>query len=371
MLRKQYGEIRLILASYDWQGDRQRDLALVHEIIPSASPRWTLTWGLARMCDIIKPQSGNTWWITPLKNVMPEVDLVLSIGGDNYCYTEPAFYYAMNTMVHRRGKPLVLWGASVDGKLITPAMRSDLQAFALITARESETLANLAAHGITANVRHVADPAFTMEVEPIDTMPFLPHGETVLGFNISPLLRRYREQGEETEFMSDTVSFLRYVIDTLQMGVLLIPHVTQPMPSGEAWNDDAAFMRSLLPMVQRPERITLMPSCYNAAQTKYIIKQCGVFIGARTHCTIGALSLGIPTLSIGYSIKARGINLDLFGHTRYLLDIAQLSEHTLIDGLHTLLEEAGTIRAHLKSVLPDVRARAYRAVEYLVEGRLL
>ena len=44
-----------------------------------------------------------------------------------------------------------------------------------------------------------------------------------------------------------------------------------------------------------------------------MISQCSYFIGARTHATIAAYSTGVPTLTLGYSVKSQGIAKDLFG----------------------------------------------------------
>ena len=51
----------------------------------------------------------------------------------------------------------------------------------------------------------------------------------------------------------------------------------------------------------------------NCMEIKGIISKCRFFIGARTHSTIAAYSTCVPTLAVGYSIKARGIARDIFG----------------------------------------------------------
>ena len=52
-----------------------------------------------------------------------------------------------------------------------------------------------------------------------------------------------------------------------------------------------------------------------------------MFIGARTHATIAAYSSCVPTLVVGYSIKARGIAKDLFGTDEgYVLPVQALAK---------------------------------------------
>ena len=60
----------------------------------------------------------------------------------------------------------------------------------------------------------------------------------------------------------------------------------------------------------------------DAMRLKGIISQCRFFVGARTHSTIAAYSCCVPTLVVGYSVKAKGIARDLFGsETNYVLPV--------------------------------------------------
>ena len=52
---------------------------------------------------------------------------------------------------------------------------------------------------------------------------------------------------------------------------------------------------------------------HNAEELKGFIARCKYLVAARTHASIAAYSSKIPTLVVGYSIKAKGIAKDLFG----------------------------------------------------------
>lgn len=66
-----------------------------------------------------------------------------------------------------------------------------------------------------------------------------------------------------------------------------------------------------------------------------------MFIGARTHATIAAYSSLVPTLVVGYSVKARGIARDLFGTEKnYVLPVQLLrKEEDLTGGLQVACGE--------------------------------
>ena len=85
------------------------------------------------------------------------------------------------------------------------------------------------------------------------------------------------------------------------------------------------------------------------------------FAGARTHATIAALSSGVPTLSFAYSIKAKGINLDIFGHNRYSLDPSDLQPETVSKKITSIMNDEVGIREELGDRIPVIQRMALQA----------
>jgi colanic acid/amylovoran biosynthesis protein len=138
-----------------------------------------------------------------------------------------------------------------------------------------------------------------------------------------------------------------------------------PLNGAGFGNDERCHRELLHDLADLGDAVRCAPSGLNAPQTKQLIAGCRYFIGARTHATIAAMSSGVPTLSIAYSVKARGINLDLFGHERYVLDTRQLDANGLAAGLALLRDEEPAIRALYAERLPAWRVRAEAGVEAL------
>src|SRR3546814_13436250 len=101
--------------------------------------------------------------------------------------------------------------------------------------------------------------------------------------------------------------------------------------------------------------VTIMPSTFNASQIKGVIANLRFFIGARTHATIAAMSSTVPTISISYSIKARGINRDLFCDLPVVLETPSLNLQPLTEKLELLQSEAKRIKEILEKTLPEMR----------------
>jgi len=136
--------------------------------------------------------------------------------------------------------------------------------------------------------------------------------------------------------------------------VLLVPHVFEP------GNDDQAFMAQLLARIGAPaDRLALLDGRdLSCMQLKQLISRLHVFIGARTHATIAAMSRGVPTLSIGYSVKARGINEEVFGSTDWMVSHKGLDAATLVARYKTLDESAAKIRDVLARRMTDYQLTA-------------
>ena len=146
------------------------------------------------------------------------------------------------------------------------------------------------------------------------------------------------------------------VTQAIEMPIYLILHVTNPTSS-----DHEFMQRALSPIKDRNGTITLVPPDYNAAETKWIISRLALFAGARTHSTIAGLSSCVPTLSFAYSIKARGINQDIFGHTDYCMEPTDLDAGAVAGRVTSMLDEGAAIRNDLAERIPAVQGAALSA----------
>ena len=207
------------------------------------------------------------------------------------------------------------------------------------------------------NVHAVADPAFVMDaVKPEGIDDEFPIDEEAIGLNLSPLMAKYVSGGDIDAWTTLAASIIEGVAKKTGMPVYLIPHVTNPTS-----NDHEFMQRALSLITDRNGNITLVSPEYNAAETKWIISQMALFAGARTHSTIAALSSGVPTLSFAYSIKAQGINRDIFGHTNYCMEPTDLDAEAVASRITSMLDESATIRRELVGRNPDVQRAALSA----------
>lgn len=332
-----------------------------------ASQRWAWLHALARPKPSLQPE---------LLEDLKRSDILLSIGGDNYSldYGLASLYYFVGVAetAMRMGKPAVLWGASVGPFSKQPIaerrMAEHLRKLTLVTVRESRSIEYLKGIGVSDNVVPVIDSAFAMTPEAIDTSAWWPTvpGDGVLGLNIGALIDDMRRQnGNADGAVGAAADFVRQLLAETTISILLVPHVA-PLNGATKWNNDEDFNARLLDALGGAQaRLSSVPSGFNAAQLKHVISQCRFLIAGRTHATVAAFSTGIPTISIAYSVKAKGINRDLFGHEGYVLETPKLSHETLWGAYQTLVRDESNLLDHYAKSLPDWRKRARSGAEKL------
>ena len=373
MLRKSFKNPEITISTVDYKREKLIDFGPGVKIIPAQFKniwkRWRWQWALRQLYKYFFKKDHWKVPYYPLFSAIDKADVVLSVGGDNYSmdYGFPDYFIGLNRLVKERGKKLVIWGASVgpfpEGKNIRNIIRS-LQLADLITAREPVTIDYLEKLGISAAVKRVSDPAFLLPLESVSLKDIFPDTTNDwVGVNVSPILSHYTDGKKDTYIIEEVSRFLAKLINDHDFHILLIPHVI----NSNNFNNDYGFMQKIQKRLQHTRKITAIPGNYNAMQTKFIISKCRFFIGARTHSTIAALSSGVPTLSLGYSSKSKGINRGIFGSYDFLLAVNNISTENLYEKFEHLHSQEEKVKKILAERIPVLKGLAWDNVRYLRE----
>lgn len=299
--------------------------------------------------------------------------LAISIGGDNYCYENMLGDLRLaNSAFNRRGTRTVLLGCSIEPELLKrKEIAEDLRKYHTIIARESITYEALkeafgktskeisektdkgmaeAVSGGCPEVLCFPDPAFTLMAKELPLPEGFALGNTV-GINVSPMIQdNEKKSGVTMENYKELISF---IIQNTDMQIALIPHVVWER------NDDRGPLHELYRAFADTGRVVEIGDG-GCEELKGFIGRCRFFVGARTHATIAAYSMGVPTLVAGYSVKARGIARDLFGtDENYVLPVQSLEKKDdLTKGFQWLLSHEKEVREKLGEVMPGYKKRA-------------
>lgn len=283
-------------------------------------------------------------YIETIKKANRVSTLALSVGGDNYCYEGTEIYGYLNREYHKRKLKTILWGCSIEPDIVNrKSVAKDLKTYNLIVARESITYE--AVKSIGANAILAPDPAFFMTPKSCEMHPQL-LDNNVIGINVSPLILEYAS--DDNIAYKNFLELIKYILKETDAKIALIPHVVWKK------NDDRMVLSRLYEDAGRDDRIIMIED-HTAPELKYIISKCRIFVGARTHATIAAYSSLVPTIVVGYSVKARGIAKDLFGTEKnYVIPVQELKEpFTLVETFKRLDKNRDQIQDHLRTIMPE------------------
>jgi polysaccharide pyruvyl transferase WcaK-like protein len=353
---------------FELQCKNELDDAITHKRIKYYQHQFGWEWGIQRIFYRFNPKKRNYRLFNEMLPFIGDASAVLSVGGDNYSldYGIPRLYTVLDDIVLEKKKPLILWGASVGPFDALPEyeryMIDHLKKVTAIFARESVTVDYLAKKGVSENVYLVADPAFLMDpIEPKVESKHLAIDKDAIGINLSPLMAKYVTGGNLLKWERVAADIVSSIAEKTSRPIYLVPHVTI------SYSNDFTFLEKIRDLTESniKREINLIPPSYNAAEIKWIISHMSLFAGARTHSTIAALSSSIPTLSFAYSIKAQGINRDIFGHEAYCLTPDQLTPEIVTTRIESMLAATDQINRELMEKIPIIQKRAMNSGQYL------
>lgn len=282
--------------------------------------------------------------------------LAISIGGDNYCYDNMLSDLRLaNSAFNKKGAKTVLLGCSIEPLLLQREdIVKDLMQYHTIIARESitfEALKKMTADRKKApDILCFPDPAFTLGKKELPLPEGFAAGNTV-GINVSPMVQD--NEGKTGITMESYQALISYIIGHTDMQIALIPHVVWDR------NDDRKPLHTLYEAFKDTGRVIELPDL-SCEELKGYISRLRFFVGARTHATIAAYSSLVPTLVVGYSVKARGIARDLFGtEENFVIPVQSLKEpEELVKGFIWVRDREEEIRLKLKQIMPEYQNQA-------------
>jgi polysaccharide pyruvyl transferase WcaK-like protein len=162
-------------------------------------------------------------------------------------------------------------------------------------------------------------------------------------------------------FKADYRELLRQLVDwilaTSNVNVLLVPHVFGR--DGDTRTDSAAsseLVAMLSSANNARERVRLAPDLPNEQQLKWLIARANWFMGTRMHATIAGLSSSVPTATISYSDKARGV-FETCGQGAQIVDPRHGSTQECLERLQQLFNGREASRPALAQAIADVKRR--------------
>ena len=270
-------------------------------------------------------------------------------------------------------KPILLFPASIgpfNTKFTRFLARFSLNRVKVVVAREEITKKYLQEIGVRESLIYLTlDTAFILPEAPYDRVKEIfskegidKGGKTLIGMNISQLLSYKSKKGEaKHDYITLMAQIADYLAINLNAMVIFIPHSIYLKEAVEIkgetkriGGDDITAVKEAFKRVKNKDKIIPIVNDYTVAELKGIIGQCDLFIGARMHANIAAISIGVPTVAIAYSHKAPGI-MSMVGLKDYVCDFRTMDFEELTSMINMMWSNREELRKNLISKVKELK----------------
>jgi colanic acid/amylovoran biosynthesis protein len=315
-----------------------------------------------------------------------QADVILEISGGGLTESRGRgiiYHYLHIWLATALGKPTVVYSASLGPPasrgLWKFIIRHVLNAVDLIITRGAVSADYVRGMGVNRPaIYSYHDGAFLMtaasneRVDEIFSECGIGQDDLLIGISVSrPIANQYRRsQGRPPrynklppryqEFIELMAKVVDHLTEELKATVLFVPHVTGP----QELNDDRIISQAIyLASINKPS-VKLIVNEYTPQEMKGIIGRCSLFVGARMHACISALSMGVPTINLSYHHKSEEV-MEMLGQQDMICPARTLSYEELTAKINQLWLRRAQAREELTSRLGELELRGLLGLELI------
>lgn len=189
----------------------------------------------------------------------------------------------------------------------------------------------------------------------------------LVGLNVSGLVYfspdPVRQFGIRLDYPKLMARLVERLLERTDARVVLIPHV---LGRGGFESDENAAAELRAQAAGHAGRVEVAPDTVTAGQVKALISALDWFCGTRMHACIAALSSGVPTAGVAYSLKARGV-FESVGQASQVVDARADDADDALERLWTSWEGRRETGRHLLSALPAVKRAAEGQMDQIAD----
>lgn len=282
-----------------------------------------------------------------------KADLIVDLSGDSFSDDGRIGFSIINCLSllisYFLKKPFILYSQSMGpfNWYSRPLVRFCLQRSKVIIIRENISLDYLRRlHLKNVPIFVKPDCAFCMESAHSDRIREIFVNEEIkndtnnytVGISVSGDLER-----ANPNYVRLIAGIVDWLVESYNTSILLVSHVF----AGNWKNavDDRMTASNVFSMLKHSSSVYIIKNEYSPIELKGIIGNSYLFIGSRMHANIAALSMGIPTISIGYTHKYQGI-MNSFGLGEFALE-SDVDPDKLTKTVSLMWNNYNTIRSNL------------------------
>lgn len=367
--------------------DEEAILSLADRVIPSP---WKLAGGgtnrktrylvmnllvnwLAAICGIYRWKNwpGKNW--RPLFDAYRDADMVVAVSGNQFFssgrYGWPLLAIAIS--IQLAGvfkKPVYIMPQSIGplhSRWEKALLRKSYSIARKIYIRDFQSLHLAKEVKLPAfRVQYVPDPAFTLDAaEMPDIRPILERhgyhsGRRCIGATVIASMPSYLDPQQISNYYAAVAAALSDLAIQNDLDVFFFYQVIGPSSQED---DRIATSEVVRQMNLAPERIHVVDEILRPDQLKACYGCMDLFLASRLHSGIFSLSMGVPTVFVGYLSKTRGV-LEALDINNCFLELNNLTRDRLFSMLENAWIERETLRTDIVSKMDGIVEQTKQAV---------
>lgn len=193
-----------------------------------------------------------------------------------------------------------------------------------------------------------------------------------IGLNLSYLIgKHFAKRKTDADMIKFGIKLCNRIYSQFNdANIIFIPHVFGP----ENIKNDVVFGKLIcyaLPEILK-DKFIFIEDEMDHEELKAIISETAVFIGARMHACIGAISTGTPFVNIAYSDKSVGLISQYVGLPELCIDIRKMKNddeiiNKIITGMDFALDDKDKIKKILTTKSSEFKKRSEESIEEICE----
>jgi coenzyme F420-reducing hydrogenase beta subunit/polysaccharide pyruvyl transferase WcaK-like protein len=148
--------------------------------------------------------------------------------------------------------------------------------------------------------------------------------------------------------------FVDHLVETYQANVVVLAHAVRSGKPKSRTND-LPTCRRVYQQITRTDRCRLLDAALSAEELRHVIGKMRFFVASRFHAMISGLTMGVPTLLVGWSHKYLEV-LDMFDLGQWQMDYSDFSFDEVAARFRALMTSEDGIKHRIATHLPAVKA---------------
>lgn len=215
----------------------------------------------------------------------------------------------------------------------------------------------------------VQDASLKVSKEILDVINTKSEDKPLIGINVSGLIYQDKVSAKTNyHFIADynmaVLNIVEHLLMSSSANILFISHVMDQLGHYESDYAAAVDVKNKLPN-HLQSRVFITPATLNQSEVKWIISQLDWFCGTRMHSTIASLSMSVPTASISYSDKTKGV-FETCGQGEQVADPRVLDNSQILSLITNSFNDRKLIKASLSKSIISVLEQADNQMNQMV-----